>query len=51
MLAFGVEVDEAVGEVRAGRFTSLDDLGMQGFAFWEVLDLGVLKNLIEKRLI
>lgn len=46
--AFGVEVDEAVGEVYAGRGAVSDDLSVQCAPLLEILLLGALDKFSEE---
>lgn len=46
-MAFGVEVNEAIGNVRAMGGAGFDDMSMECSAIWDVFLLGVFKELGE----
>lgn len=45
--AFGVEIDEAVGDEGVGTKARLEDVGVESAAFVELFVLGVLQEEIE----
>lgn len=47
--AFGVEVDEAVGDVYTGKQTGFDDLRVQCFTFMELVLFCTLQELCKER--
>lgn len=48
-MAFGVEVDEGVGDEGAGGGAGLDDLGVEGLGVFEVLVVGAVEEFGEER--
>lgn len=46
-MALGVEVNEAVGDVRATGGASFDNMSMECSAVWKVFLLGVFEELVE----
>ncbi|CAI9758279.1 unnamed protein product [Fraxinus pennsylvanica] len=48
-VAFGIEVDEGVGQKWAGReYACFEEVGVDGLAFWKVFSVGVVEELSEE---